>query len=252
MYTLLKYTRICLLLLALVLVLPSCKTLKKGKGSVKNSLNFVETKMLENSFAPEWFAGKMKLKFRQNDAKQQSVNVAVRMKKDETIWMSVDLAFGIEIARVLITPDQVKIMDRFHKDYYEKDFEYLRQFIDYPLDFNTLQAMIYGQIIKNSDFNAIRTVGDQYRLNSEDCTVFLDTNEFNIIQMIMEDVAREQSFIANYEGYERLDGKNFSNKRNYLMKSTDNYTVNIQFSKVKVNEKQEFPFKVSSKYKKVD
>lgn len=244
-----------LLIVCLAVLLPSCKALKKGGSSkTQKGIEFLESKINETRFDADSFSGKMKVQFWENESKLPNINVDIRMKKDSVIWLSASPALGIkiELVRAIITPDRVQVMDRYNKNYYDKDFDFLKQYIDYPLDFETLQAMLYGHSIQQTDFNKVMTTGDQHRLSSEDCTLFLNNNDFTIVQMIVDDEQYNRSFIANFEEYQNIDGKQFSNKRNYLMKSETNYVVNLQFSKIKTDNGLEFPFKVSSKYKKVD
>ncbi len=224
----------------------------KGKKAKKLSADFLMENVQQNSFQPEWFAAKAKIKFRENDGGATSFNVDIRMKKDSLIWLSATPTFiKMEVARAVITPQQVQVIDRFNKHYYDKDFSFFEQYIDYPLDFETLQNLIYGQVWNRTQFKEVRPLDNQYHLESEDCTLFIDSENFSIIQMIMEDVQYNRSLIANFEEYQEIEGDNFSNKRNYLMKADDSYNINILFSKIKANEMLNFPFKVSSKYKKV-
>jgi len=229
--------------------------MKKGKGKKvkKRSATFLMDNIEKNSFAPEWFAAKARVKFQENNSGSTSFNVDIRMKKDSLIWLSASPTFlKMEVARAVITPQKVQVIDRFNKQYYDKDFNFLKRYIDYPLDFATLQNIIYGQVWDQDGFKNARPLDNQYHLESDDCTLFIDSENFSIAQMIIEDKEFNRSVIANFEEYENIENRNFSNKRNYVMKAEDNYLINILFSKIRANEPLDFPFKVSSKYKKVN
>ncbi len=238
----------------LLIALPSCKTTKIGKAKGKKTLMMVEDQMQKQEFDADWFAGKIKVKFWEDDNKATTFNLDVRMRKDSVIWLSAYPALGmkIEVGRALITPNSIEVMDKFNRQYYQEDFDYIRNYIEYPLDFQTLQALIYGQAIHSGNFTEIESVGEQYRISSEDCTLFLNSNDFNLIQMLVEEKNSDRSIVANFEEYQTFEENSFSNKRNYLMKAEKNYAFNLQFSKIKVNQPMTFPFKVTSKYKKVE
>lgn len=219
----------------------------------KRSVSYLEDKMETNQFQPEWFAGKMKVKLLEGDQKIPTINLDIKMRKDSAIWISASPAIGIklEVARALITPGRIQVMDKFNKNYYDEGFSYLQDYIDYPFDFQTLQAMLFGSITAPTQFDKTSIAGDQYRLDSEDYTLFLDGMDFSIVKMILED--QNRSFIVNFDEYEPFKDQLFAYKRDYLLKAdSSNYLINVQFSKIKTEGPFTLPFKVSSKYKKVD
>ena len=233
----------------------SCKTLKLGKSGKmkKRSAAFVMNNVGKHNFEADWFSAKAKVKFKGDSQKLPAFDVDIRMKKDSVIWLSASPAIGIklEVARAVITPDGVQALDRFNKKYYNKDFSFLQQFIDYPLDFQTLQDLIYGQVWNDMEFKKAQVLDTQYCLESEDCKLFVDGEDFSVKQMVLEDVDYNRSLIANFEEYEDIEGKYFSKKRNYLMKAEEKYLIDLQFSKLKVEEVLKFPFKVTSRYEEV-
>lgn len=220
----------------------------------KRSVSYLAKQMEDNQFQPEWFAGKMKVKFREGDEKSiPTLNLDVKINKDSAIWVSASPAIGIklEVARALITPGRIQVLDKFNKNYYDKDFDYLQQFINYPFDFQTLQSMLYGSLTGPVDFSEADIAGEQYRLDGNNQTVFLNGIDFSIVKMILED--QDRSFIANFDEYQAVDQDLFSLKRDYLLKAEGkNYLINVQFSKIKTDGPFSFPFKVSNKYKKAE
>src|ERR1043165_2055158 len=49
------------------------------------------------------------------DKETTSFDVNIRMKKDSAIWLSITPLLGIEVARVLVTRDSIRILDRINK-----------------------------------------------------------------------------------------------------------------------------------------
>jgi len=223
-----------------------------GSNMRKRSVSYLETQIEKNQFQPEWFAGKMKVKFREGDEKSMPVNLDVKIRKDSAIWISASPAIGIklEVARALITPGRIQVLDKFNKNYYDEGFDYLQQFVDYSFDFQTLQSMLFGSITEPGTFKESSIDGEQYRLDGNAYTVFLNGIDFSIDKMILED--QNRSLIANFDEYQAVKEQLFSLKRDYLLKAESNYLINVQFSKIKTDGPFNLPFTVSSKYKKVD
>ena len=71
----------------------------------------------------------------------QEVSGMIRMQKDTAIWISLR-SFNIEGARMLITKDSVKFINRLDKTYYAGDFAFLINQFDIDLDYNMLQAIL--------------------------------------------------------------------------------------------------------------
>lgn len=241
------------LLLLMFLILPACKSLKKNTGNKKNNnIVSVEQKLDANRFDPEWLAGKMKVKYKQENF-SQAFNMDFRIKKDSIIWLSASVPIiNYEVMRAKITPTSIEAIDKYNKHYYKKDFTYVEDMIGYPLDFKTLQELIFGNSLEMSNFDQFETVDEAHRLSSDRCTLFLGIEDYTIQKMFITEEALDRSLTASYEDYNVLNDKPFSNKRNYLLEAGGFFNADIQFSKLKVNQQLDFPFNVSSKYKQVD
>ena len=81
--------------------------------------------------------------------KKTSFKTHLRIRKDSVIWMSIT-SIGIEAARVIITQDSVKLIDRLKKQYFLGDFKYINQLLGADLDYQMLEALLIGNSL---DFN---------------------------------------------------------------------------------------------------
>ena len=54
--------------------------------------------------------------------KSNDVNMNIRIRNNEAIWVSVTAMAGLEIARALITADSVKVLNRMDNIYLKKPF----------------------------------------------------------------------------------------------------------------------------------
>jgi hypothetical protein len=80
------------------------------------------------------------------DGNTNDVSVAIRIENDKKIWISVTAIAGLEVARMLITPDSIKIINRLESVYIKKPFSYIHDYTNPQVNFGTLQAMLIGNI----------------------------------------------------------------------------------------------------------
>jgi hypothetical protein len=100
----------------------------------------------------------------------QSFKANIRMKKDSVIWISISPALGIEVLRVLITPDSVKYVSKIpeNKHYYLGGFSVINEISKMDIDFATFQDILLG--------NAIGLEKDEGKFRSE-----VDENNYLLI-----------------------------------------------------------------------
>lgn len=78
--------------------------------------------------------------------KRHDFTLNLRIKKDERIWASVTAILGLEVARALITPDSVIIINRLERTYIKKDIAYLQRTLSPHIDFSALQDILVGNV----------------------------------------------------------------------------------------------------------
>jgi hypothetical protein len=158
----------------LLLLLSSCKsgrTIGSGKagGSTKHLESVYASLLTAESY--RWYTGKARFKVTTPDVRM-SATINLRMLRDSIIWATID-KFGFEVARVLITPDSVFIVDRLNQEYTR---ESTRAFlIEYgvQIGFTDLQNALSGGMINISP--KVREC-----LKEENCNVFLVDNSSGI------------------------------------------------------------------------
>jgi hypothetical protein len=101
------------------------------------------------------------------------------MRKDSLIWISITPALGIEMIRVMITPDSLKYLSKIpdNKFYYTGTFEDVNRLIGTAFDFEMLQQLLVG--------NAIGLEKDERRFRSE-----VDDDDYLLISKYRRKVRR--------------------------------------------------------------
>ena len=99
-----------------LLIVQGCKTTSRLPASgqtTSNSTKVLMDSMQRHAFYFEWVTGKAKVEVYEGTNKTE-FTASIRMRKDSAIWLSVSPALGLEVARVLITRDSIRVIDRLN------------------------------------------------------------------------------------------------------------------------------------------
>jgi hypothetical protein len=146
---------------------------------VKNrTAGYLLKRYAENKFDFDWLGMKVDASFGTED-NSDSFKATIRMRKDSAIWVSIVPALGIEMIRVMITPDSLKYLSKIpeNKFYYTGGFDEIGRLIGIDFDFEMLQDLLVG--------NAIGLEKDEQRFRSE-----IDDNDYLLISKYRRKVRR--------------------------------------------------------------
>lgn len=270
----------CFVFLSVLLGLNSCKTVKKTeatnttkKESAVNRVDFKTAKTLlkllhENEFQFQEISAKLDVKAVIDD-NDNSLGVTLRIKRDSAIWMSISPALGIEVARVLITKDSVKFMDRINSKYFVGDFNYLSKMLQTDLDYQMIESLLVGnsaefyeedeklKAAKDSSKYLLSTIRKRKikRVLNQDMPkqeliqrIYLDPNTFKVNSIIINDFVANREFKTEYSNFKDVDSLNFPHTINIGIKATKNINIKIDYTKLANNKELSFPFSIPSKY----
>ncbi len=203
------------------------------------------------------FSAKLRVHYEGSDGKDYELTAFVRIEKDKRIWISVNATLlGIEVFRVLITPDSAKVLNKVDKVYQLRSISYLQEISHLPFDFNVLQSVILGNPIfldsnilyyrKDIQGISILSIGSVFRnsltLNSD----------YSLKHSKMDDVdpLKTRSCDITYGQYEKKDTILFSTYRQIAVAETTRLDVEMSFNKYSFNDNLEFPFSIPKNYKR--
>jgi len=263
-----------LLLVAFIFIFTSCKTTRSViKEPIKEyGADFIFEKLKENELKFEWFSAKFKLDMIV-DKKNTSFTGQLRMQKDSVIWITFSPALGIEMARLIITTDSVKFINRINKTYFIGDYFFVNDFLDSNVDYDVLQSILLGNDLTYYENGKFRTTYDskeyhlvtadrkklkKYMITQQDeerifiQNIFLNPETFKITQMKIKELKKEhQKLEASYTEFHPISEQLFPYHVTYNLVADKPIDVVLDYSKIKINEPQQFPFKISSKYSRI-
>ncbi|MCF8334459.1 MAG: DUF4292 domain-containing protein [Bacteroidales bacterium] len=257
--------------LAAIVFLFSCRSERTiTKTSVEEvSSQYVLNQMEDRKLNFDSFQAKISVRYTKGSEKT-SFKGNIRIKKDSTIWVSIAPVLGIEIARIMVTPDSVKYINRHKKTYLKAGYNYVNAYLNNSINFNTLQAFLLGNdfpFFKQIEWN-VKIDGNTYRIepadenrlreyagNSQDVAVpvrktWLNPNTFKINKVLMEGVSQssDHELVAKYNDFRSVSEQLFPLEANYELRADKNLNVVIDYSKVRLNKDLKFPFNISATY----
>jgi len=244
-----------LLITGLVLIFnPSCKS-KKTVSSGEKPLEIVEGKKTESVKEIPFDFNSFALKARANyssGSSSQSFTMNIRMKKDSVVWVSVN-AVGLEVIRVLVDQDSVRILDRFNKKYYVKGLNFLEQFTKTPVSLLQLQYLLLGNSIYPLENFDLKTDADEqtffsYRKKYVENNLYL--NQFYRVRSNdFLNLAEGQKVSLSYSDFKPAANQNLAMKLLGNMQAKENTsTIELEFSGPAEDPSLQFPFYVPDKY----
>lgn len=182
------------------------------------------------------------------------VTMNIRLKKNEVIWVSVTAIAGLEVARALITPDSVRVINRLENEYIKKPFSYLYEFTNNKINFATLQSVLIGNAISEfiTDSTEVKINGAQAELKSNIGSMIynLMLNDQNkVMQANLSDAAAGQSLLVTYGDFQTVSQQLVPHS--IVMKSqakSKKVNLDLRFSKIELDMPVDIPFRVPDRY----
>jgi hypothetical protein len=234
------------------------------------STDSIFEKMNKMQFRFNWFSAKFSADY-EVDNNNTSFSGQVRIKKDSIIWVSIT-KFSIEVARILITEDSVQVINWMDNNYFVSDFNYINRFINNAVDFDMLQAFFVGNDFKYYENDKFKTSfeGNQYHLSTINRhklkkyvrtendklkilvqSIFVDPVTFKINQLNVKEVKANNKLFATYSNYEKINGQLFPTILNVLLSAEKDIKINVEFSRLTVDEVLNFPFRIPGSYQRI-
>lgn len=266
-----KLFRLLLLLLGVTLLAVSCKTPRSFiKQPIKEEgADYLFRKLKENELSFECLSAKFKLNLI-IDKKKTSFKGQIRLRKDSLIWVSFSPALGIEVARMMITQDSVKFINRINDTYFLGDYDFVNEFLETTIDFDILQSFIIGNDLQYYEVGRFKASidGGEYKLLATSRNkvkrylrnhelpkiliqnIWLSPESFKISRIDLKEVNNENKKLdVKFNSFKYIEGQLFPHYLQYEITSSETkILVDVDFTKVEIDEKLRFPFRIPSRF----
>lgn len=267
-----KHTRFRLPFLLLLMALASCSALHEvvtpevdeEAVAVSETLSAMQEKQASFDYFASRFAGTATV----NDT-HYDVSGTIRIKKDSAIYLSLSPFLGIEMARVLITPEEVLFLNRLEGTYYQGDMERLNRMFNTNLDFHMLQAILVGNDFAHFTSDRFSVSRDKDRLllrNPErypitgaalglpfQQNIWLDQDSYLIRENLVYEPRTQRSIRARYDRYNQVGQQDLPGEVTLVMTDPGNRVeLSMRYTRTTIDEPQPMEINIPERYRRME
>ncbi len=267
-----KKNRILLIISFLAGILfffPACKSTRPLVRKPLETMSFsrLYQKMKAEKPIFSYLSAKLGVSYQKTGKDPVQFRAQIRLKNDSIIWMSIVPAMGIEAARVVLTNDSVKLLNRMKKYYVLGAYPLLDSLMHTNINYNMLQSLLLGNSVSYPLADSSASIDKQrYFLNMKmkmpdrdslagyhllTQKIWLDPETFAIKELYLsESGLQDRNLHVFYDAYQNIDGRTIPLKMQIVIMAKQKVTINISFKKTELDVPHHFPFIIPGKYKK--
>ncbi len=222
----------------------------------------------EREFFFNYLSAKAEVSYTDKSGETNTFDINLRIRRDSAIWISITPLLGIELARVLIRHDSVIVLDRLHKKYLKRDFQYFEDLWKTNVNFEMIQAVIVGNYFQYLGKEKLRSVYEeepylilstlnkrQARRAAEEKDpnkplvqdFWIDGN-YRIAKSRITDEKKDRWVEATYKNFTDVNGYLFPNSLVVTIASTSPTIIRVDYTKAVNDDSLQMPFSIPEKY----
>ena len=224
-----------------------------------DSMHFIHSSfdsVLKRRIEFNTFSAKIKVDLEGKDGKKSDFNAFLRLQKDSVLWVSINVALGVEAFRILITPDSVKILNKIDKVIQLRSVQSLQEITHLPFTFSELQNVIIGNAVF-LDSNIL-----SYNSNDKSISLFSVTQAFKHMLTITNgsyllmnsklddiDISRSRTCLVLYDNYQPVNDRFFPAFRQITVSEKTRLDIKMDYKQYEFNGPLSFPFPMPKNYR---
>lgn len=235
----------------------------KDAKNIQDRLTFYEKIFLH----PKFEHVKISSKITASDLRVSPLDATIYIENDKKIWSNITFLI-IPAARAIITPEGIKAMDRYNKNYIDSDFDYLNNLLNVNfIDYKNLEKLLMGRtfmhitnsnskIVKNSEGYQLTSITNQKIVTDEvtrEYKVEMQyTEDFNLNWVKLQDVKSNDAIEIVYENWETFPNEvKLPKNVKIIIKGSKTSQILMENTKFDFS-RMETPYSVPANYKKID
>lgn len=250
-------------ILLLVFCFSSCKSAKETivASNKATAVDDLISKIDDNAFRPSWFRAKAQLQYKAG-GRGMSFTSTIISKDNEVLWLN-GKKFGIEGARIMVTPDSVFALNRLQKEYLADDITWVAEEYELPallgeaISLTHLQDIFIGNPIMDIiPYTQLTSKENEILLNGnrEDYQSELMVNQNNLQARYFTFTQGESILTVKYSDYRLIDDKHaIAYKRNIVIQRPGEQELQLQviYDNITINQAQDIKFNIPGSYKRM-
>jgi len=206
------------------------------------------------------FSGRANAKLDIDGSKNDAVlNIHINHNKEIWVSVSVTVILTVEVARAIITPDSIQVMNKLQGVYLKKPFSYVYQYANDQITYKMLESLLVGNALpeilndKNAGFqagNGNTTISGS--LANLVYSLMVGTN-MKVGQLNLSNHNAGQALQVNNNAFIPAGG-NMVPSQIDLQSTSQNkkILVNLHYTKVDLDQPLQYPFNIPESYKPAD
>jgi hypothetical protein len=239
----------------------SCKTVRKATVIKLKHISKEELITITTKKNPSFDAISIKYNATiEKDNSSNSINGTIRILRDSAIWITINAALGIEVARGLFLRDTFKLINFHEKLYYFGNYNTTKKMLGSELDYTILQSVLTSTFLlptayqpANIQETIIENEAGEFELSErfKDFTsnLKIDSNSYKIKELKIAKALSPISMQVSYNKYITIDGRIFPQE--IIIKSKDSNSktiINLNYNKITLDKEIKIPFRVPQRF----
>lgn len=244
----------------LVTFFTACKSAKVSDKSV----DYVPVKsIIKNNnkarFTKSSVKASMQVKYRGKD-ELPNINASLRMVKDSIIWLNFS-KLGFPIAKLLITPKEVKFYEKVGKSSFEGDFQLISSWLGTDFDFIKVQNLFLGEALIDLESRKfqVNVKDGRYELVQKkrnpifDITYGIEPVDFKIVKEEINYRGKNQNLTILYKDFRKINESLFPKGFLITAKTGSSSTIiDVNYKNVQFDVPLRFPFTIPDGYRNIE
>lgn len=252
-----------------IFLLSGCKSSRKiatvEAGEAKAYTEFFDS-MRGKAFRFETLSARMNAEVL-IPGKEMSSRVDIKMVKDSAFMLSVQPILGIEIFRLVMDRDSIKIVDRMNRRYLAENYANLKRQTPVVFNYNNLQSLFVNHLFYPGENSITPAVYHRFLLNQEGnraeirakdnmglSYIFMADGEEKLLSTYVTDQSKSFALQWAYSDFRIAEEQQPFPMRmdvNLFTKGTSKGGIRFAFSRLQTNIPVEIEVTIPDKYKRV-
>ena len=235
----------------IICALSACVGPKTLINSSSMSVSHILKNAQEKGAEVDWFIAQLKGQAQLND-KTYPISAQLRMRQDSVIWISVSAILGLEAARIHLTPDSVKLINRLNSTYFIGSVKELTKRYNLHLSFYEIQNVLLAKhtLSNPNAFRLLPSEQDYVLLADSDTTNYTLRLNSEFLPLEINSVQQDSiSINLSYSGFVAVQEEWLpQNTGLQVLTPNNNLHLNYSYSKMLVNRSKKIKFSIPSSY----
>jgi hypothetical protein len=195
------------------------------------------------------------------DGDSNDVDLNIRINHDKEIWVSVSktVLVSFELARVVITPDSILLINKLQGVYLKKPFSYIYQYASKKVSYQMLEALLTG----NAAPEILRDNNASFQKDNVNTTISGSLEDLVYNLMLGADMKVGQFNLSNQNAGQSLQANNSvfipagsktAPSQIDIQSTSQNkkIQVNLHYTKIDLDQPLQYPFSIPERYTPAD